>query len=76
MMIISKLRRDNQGIGDLHVSGSIVSANALKAEALNEQFNSIQKKGVYHCHIFLWRNGQVANFNQWCIRSTKQAKSI
>ena len=38
---ISKLRQDNQGIGDLHVSGSIVSADALKAEALNEQFNSV-----------------------------------
>ena len=31
----------HQGIGDLHVSGSIVSADALKAEALNEQFNSV-----------------------------------
>ena len=29
-----------RGIGDLHVSGAIVSADALKAEALNEQFNS------------------------------------
>ena len=38
---ISKLRQDNQGIGDLHVSGSIVSADGLKAEALNEQFNSV-----------------------------------
>ena len=38
---ISKLRQDNQGIGDLHVSGSIVSADALEAEALNEQFNSV-----------------------------------
>ena len=38
---ISKLRQDNQGIGDLHVSGTIVSADALKAEALNEQFNSV-----------------------------------
>ncbi len=38
---ISKLRQDNQGIGDLHVSGSIVTADALKAEALNEQFNSV-----------------------------------
>ena len=38
---ISKLRQDNQGIGDLHVGGSIVSAYALKAEALNEQFNSV-----------------------------------
>ena len=38
---ILKLRQDNQGIGDLHVSGSIVSADALKAEALNEQFNSV-----------------------------------
>ncbi len=38
---ISKLRQDNQGIGDLHVSGPIVSADALKAEALNEQFNSV-----------------------------------
>ena len=37
----SELRQDNQGIGDLHVSGSIVSADALKAEALNEQFNSV-----------------------------------
>ena len=34
---ISKLRHDDQRIGDLHVSGSIVSADALKAEALNEQ---------------------------------------
>ena len=32
---ISKLRQDNQGIGDLHVSGSIVCADALKAEAPN-----------------------------------------
>ena len=50
---ISKLRKDNQGIGDLHVGGSIVSDDALKSEALNEQFNSvgpyIQKKGVSHC---------------------------
>ena len=38
---ISKLRQDNQGIGDLHVSGSIVSDDVLKAEALNEQFNSV-----------------------------------
>ena len=38
---ISKLRQDNQDIDDLHVSGSIVSADALKAEALNEQFNSV-----------------------------------
>ena len=38
---ISKLRQDNQGIGDLHVSGAIVSDDALKAEALNEQFNSV-----------------------------------
>ena len=38
---ISKLRQDNQGIGDLHVSGSIVSDDLLKAEALNEQFNSV-----------------------------------
>ena len=38
---ISKLRHDDQRIGDLHVSGSIVSADALKAEALNEQFNSV-----------------------------------
>ena len=37
----SKLRQHNQGIGDLHVSGSIASADALKAEALNEQFNSV-----------------------------------
>ena len=41
---ISKLRQDNQGIGDLQVSGSIVSADALKAEALNEQFNSVYTK--------------------------------
>ena len=33
--------QDNQSIGDLHVSGTIVSADALKAEALNEQFNSV-----------------------------------
>ena len=38
---ISKLRQDNQGIGDLHVGGSIVSDDSLKAEALNEQFNSV-----------------------------------
>ena len=38
---ISKLRQDNQGIGDLHVSGAIVSDDALKAEVLNEQFNSV-----------------------------------
>ena len=38
---ISKLRQDNRGIGDVHVSGSNVSADALKAEALNEQFNSV-----------------------------------
>ena len=38
---ISKLRQDNQGIDDLHVSRSIVSADALKAETLNEQFNSV-----------------------------------
>ena len=38
---ISKLRQDNQGIGDLHVSGTIVSADELKAEAMNEQFNSV-----------------------------------
>ena len=37
---ISKLRQDNQGIGDLHVSGSIVSDDVLKAEALNDQSNS------------------------------------
>ena len=34
---ISKVRQDNQGIGDLHVSESIVSDDVLKAEALNEQ---------------------------------------
>ena len=39
--LISKLRQDNQGIGDLHVSGSIVSDDVLKAEDLNEQFNSV-----------------------------------
>ena len=38
---ISKLKQDNQGIGDLHVSGSIVSDDVLKAEALNEQFNRV-----------------------------------
>ena len=44
---ISKLRPDNHGIGDLHVSGSIVSADALKAEALNEQFNSAYRRREY-----------------------------
>ena len=38
---ISKLRQDNQGIGDLHVSGSIVSDDVLNAESLNEQFNCV-----------------------------------
>ena len=37
----SKLRQDNQGIGDLHVSGYIVSDDVLKAVALNEQCNSV-----------------------------------
>ena len=41
---ILKLRQDNQVIGDLHVGGSIVSDDSLKAEALNEQFNSV---GLY-----------------------------
>ena len=51
---ISKLRQDNQGIGDLHVSGSIVSADALKAEALiNSTVYNIQKKGVSDCQIWV-----------------------
>ena len=44
---ISKLRQDNQGIGDLHVSGSIVNDDVLKAEALNEQFNSVEEGSKY-----------------------------
>ena len=40
---ISKLRKDNQGIGDLHVGGSIISDGSLKAEALNEQFNRYRR---------------------------------
>ena len=52
---ISKLRQDNQGIGDLHVSGYIVSDDVLKAEALNKQLHTeyIQKKGVSHCQIWV-----------------------
>ena len=45
---ISKLRQDNQGIGDLHVSGSIVSDDVLKADALNEQFNSVYTEEVWN----------------------------
>ncbi len=46
---ISKLRQDNQGIGDLHVS-----ADALKAEALNEQFNSVYtEERSIHCQIWV-----------------------
>ena len=63
----SKLRQDNQGIGDLHVSGSIVNDDALKAEALNEQFNSVYTE-----------EGSIPlpNLGESPYRSTKQVKSI
>ncbi len=38
---ISKLRQDNQGIGDLNIAGNIISDDKHKAEALNNQFQSV-----------------------------------
>ena len=38
---ISKLRQDNQGIGDLNIAGNIISNDKQKAEALGNQFKSV-----------------------------------
>ena len=38
---ISKLRQDNQGIGDLNIAGNIISDNKQKADALGNQFKSV-----------------------------------
>ena len=38
---ISKLRQDNQGIGDLNIAGNIISDDKQKAEALGNQFKSV-----------------------------------
>ena len=38
---ISKLRQDNQGIGDLNFAGNIISDDKQKAEALGNQFKSV-----------------------------------
>ena len=38
---ISKLRQDNQGIGDLNIAGDIISDDKQKAEALGNQFKSV-----------------------------------
>ena len=38
---ISKLRQDNQGIGDFNIAGNIISVDKQKAEALGNQFKSV-----------------------------------
>ena len=38
---ISKLRQDNQGIGDLNIAGNIISDDKQKAEALGNHFKSV-----------------------------------
>ena len=38
---ISKLRQDNQGIGDLNIAGNIISDDKQKAEVLGNQFKSV-----------------------------------
>ena len=37
----SKLRQDNQGIGDPNIAGNIISVDKQKAEALGNQFKSV-----------------------------------
>ena len=38
---ISKLRQDNQGIGDLNIAGNIICDDKQKPEALGNQFKSV-----------------------------------
>ena len=38
---ISKLRQDNQGIGEINIAGNIISDDKQKAEALGNQFKSV-----------------------------------
>ena len=51
---ISKLRQDNQGIGNLNIAGNIITDDKQKAEALGNQFKSV---------FTLEGNSQLPNLN-------------